>query len=199
MIDQVIEGPLVRARAEMSDDTLITLFQSGEEFVYQYLVERYRERVRNLIFSILNAPNLIDDLAQEVFIKAYEGLPRFRFDSSFYTWLYRITVNRCRDEMRKRKLRKFFSLHAASTLTDRTFIERTSQQPHDYELSEWITKGLQNVPDKFRLPIILKDIDGRTYEEMAVIMQCEMGTVKSRLSRGRAMLREYLSPLLEVN
>jgi len=199
MIDQVIEGPLVRARAEMSDDTLITLFQSGEEFVYQYLVERYRERVRNLIFSILNAPNLIDDLAQEVFIKAYEGLPRFRFDSSFYTWLYRITVNRCRDEMRKRKLRKFFSLHAANTLTDRTFIERTSQQPHDYELSEWITKGLQNVPDKFRLPIILKDIDGRTYEEMAVIMQCEMGTVKSRLSRGRAMLREYLSPLLEVN
>ncbi|MFZ1978839.1 MAG: sigma-70 family RNA polymerase sigma factor, partial [Bacteroidota bacterium] len=78
----------------MSDEELILLFQKGEEHVYKILVERYQERIRNLLYSIFHEQNIIEDLAQEVFIKAYQALPRFRSESSFYTWLYRIAVNK---------------------------------------------------------------------------------------------------------
>jgi RNA polymerase sigma-70 factor (ECF subfamily) len=180
-----------------SDDILITLFQSGEKGVFRFLVERHRERVRNLIYSIFNDASLVDDIAQDVFVRAYEALPKFRFESSFYTWLYRITVNKSRDEMRKKKMRKFFSLHAMLDASNAELQSKISVLPEDNSAQELVARGLQQLPERFRVPIILKDIDGMTYEEMAEIMQCEIGTVKSRLSRARTMLRKILKPLLD--
>lgn len=181
----------------MGDDVLISLFQGGDRSVFRLLVERHRERIRNLVFSVMNDPGLVDDLSQEVFIKAYEGLPNFRFESSFYTWVYRIAVNRCRDEMRKRKFRRFFSLHQLMDSRDKELTRRTSVEMEDTETQELIAASLQTLPDKYRIPVVLKDIDGRSYEEIAEIMNCELGTVKSRLSRARAILRKKLLPLLD--
>lgn len=180
-----------------SDEALITLFQQGEEGAFRVLVNRYQEKLRNLIYSIFNEPDIVDDLAQEVLIKAYEGLPNFRFQSSFYTWLYRIAVNRCRDEMRKRKVRKWLSLQSMMDSRDSEFHEKMTTHPDTSDAHEIVTRGLQMVPEKFRMAIILKDIDGFSYEQMAEVMQCEVGTVKSRLSRARTMLRKALKPLLE--
>ncbi len=180
-----------------SDETLITLFQQGDEGVFRLLVDRYQEKVRNLIYSIFNEPDIVDDLAQEVFIKAYEGLSNFRFQSSFYTWLYRIAVNRSRDEMRKRKIRKWLPLQSMMESRDAEFHEKMTTQPDSTEAQELVSRGLQQLPEKFRVAVVLKDIDGLSYEQMAEVMQCEIGTVKSRLSRARTMLRRVLQPLLE--
>src|SRR3990172_5691651 len=185
------------ALEEKSDELLITLFQQGERGAFRILVERYHARIKNLIYSIFHEPDIIDDLAQEVFIKAYEALPRFRFQSSFYTWLYRIAVNRSRDELRKRKVRRFFTLQPLDESAENEISGNFVSNPHKNNSQKLITEGLKKIPDKFRLPIVLKDIEGMTYEEIAEVMQCEIGTVKSRLSRGRAMLRSALKPLLE--
>lgn len=183
--------------AEKSDEVLITLFQHGEKEVYRILVERYQERIRNLIYSIFHDTEMVDDLAQEIFIKAYEALPRFRLDSSFYTWLYRITVNKCRDEMRRRKIRRFLSFQTLVDEANKELTAKLSVQPEERDAKEIVALGLQKLPEKFRSAIILKDIDGMSYEEIAEVMHCELGTVKSRLSRARTMLRKILEPLLE--
>ncbi len=198
MVNQAVLRASESSLDEKSDDVLITLFQSGEEEVFRILVERYSQRVRNLIFSIFNEGSLVDDIAQEVFIRVYEALPRFRFESSFYTWLYRITVNKSRDELRKRRTKKFFSLHSMLDASSDELQSKIRVFPEDNSAKELVNKGLQQLPDKFRIPIVLKDIDGLSYEEMAEILQCEVGTVKSRLSRARAMLRSILAPLLDA-
>jgi RNA polymerase sigma-70 factor (ECF subfamily) len=182
---------------EMGDDLLITRFQSGDESAFRLLMERHVERVRNLVFSIFHSAELVDDLTQDVFLKAYRALGQFRFDAAFSTWLYRITVNRCRDEMRKRRLRRYLSLHTLMETHDKEVTMKTAVQPQESETRELIDRGLQRLPEKYRLPVILKDMEGLSYEEMADVMSCELGTVKSRLSRGRSMLRAYLKPLLE--
>jgi RNA polymerase sigma-70 factor (ECF subfamily) len=181
----------------MNDEELITAFQSGDHDVYRFLVERYQERIRNLLFSIFHDRNFIDDLAQEVFIKAYQALPNFRFEASFYTWLYRIAVNKSRDELRKKKLRRFFSFQNLDEGIEQDLQGLLSVQPENRDTQELIGLGLQVLSEKFRTAIILKDIDGLSYEEIADIMQCKIGTVKSRISRARAMLRKALKPLLE--
>ena len=198
MVNQAVVRASDSSLDEKSDDVLITLFQSGKEEVFRILVERYTQRVRNLIYSIFNEASLVDDIAQEVFIRVYEALPRFRFESSFYTWLYRITVNKSRDELRKRRTRKFFSLHSMLDASSDELQSKIRVFPEDGSAKELVNKGLQQLPEKFRIPIILKDIDGLSYEEMAEIMQCEVGTVKSRLSRARSMLRNILAPLLDA-
>lgn len=180
-----------------SDETLITLFQSGEKQVYRILVERYQERIRNLLYSIFHEQDFIDDLAQEVFIKAYQALQFFRFESSFYTWLYRIAVNKSRDELRRRKLRRFFSFQALDEGVAQDLELKMSTPPENHDAQELVSMGLKLLPEKFRTAIILKDIEGMSYEEIADIMQCELGTVKSRLSRGRTMLRKAIQPLLK--
>ncbi|MBI2427436.1 MAG: sigma-70 family RNA polymerase sigma factor [Ignavibacteriales bacterium] len=180
---------------QKSDDSLIMLFQSGEKGVFRHLVDRYQEKVRNLIFSIFNESDIVDDLAQEVFIKAYEGLNNFRFQSSFYTWLYRIAVNRSRDEMRRRKVRRFFTFHSVESTTNLKLENLITTKFDDENIKETIEQSLQKLPEKYRMPIILKDIDGFSYDEIAEALDCEVGTVKSRLSRGRAMLKELLKPM----
>lgn len=182
---------------EPSDDLLITRFQAGDEDAFRRLLERYAERVRNLVYGIFHDTDLIDDITQDVFIKAYRAMPGFRFDASFYTWIYRITINHCRDIMRRQKRRNMLSLHRLLENRDPELTRMTAVQPEDGDTHEWVQRGLKKLPEKYRIPVILKDLEGCTYEEMADIMQCELGTVKSRLSRGRSMLRTWLAPLLE--
>ncbi len=182
--------------SQKSDDALIMLFQNGEHEVFRYLVERYQEKVRNIIFSIFNDQDVVDDIAQEVFIKVYQALRNFRFESSFYTWVYRITVNKCRDELRKKKVKRFFSFQSFEKTTNLKIENMATTTFDDENLKGVIEDSLKKLPEKFRMPIILKDIDGLSYDEIAEVLECEVGTVKSRLSRGRSMLKEILMPIL---
>jgi RNA polymerase sigma-70 factor, ECF subfamily len=183
------------ALKEQSDAAVIAAFQAGDRDAFRYLVDRYKERVRNVVYSIFNDKTLVDDLAQEVFIRVYKALPTFRSESAFYTWVYRIAVNRCRDEIRSRKLRKIFSLHSLTENPDETMPHEFAEAPEDNSARELVALGLQAIPEKFRLPIVLKDIEGLSYDEIAGVLDCEVGTVKSRLSRGRALLRKKLEPI----
>jgi RNA polymerase sigma-70 factor, ECF subfamily len=196
MTGTISETVLPHAR-DLSDDLLVTRFQGGDHDAFRQIMDRHSERIRNLIYSMFNNSDLVDDLTQEVFIKAYRALPGFRFDASVHTWLYRIAVNHCRDEMRRKKIRKVFSLQRMIDAGDKEIETLTAVQPDEHETREFIQAGLRRLPDKYRLPVILKDMEGRSYEEIADIMNCELGTVKSRLARGRGMLRDFLSPLLE--
>jgi RNA polymerase sigma-70 factor (ECF subfamily) len=182
---------------KMDDNALISLFQGGNHDVFRILVERHQERIRNLLFSIFHSREFIDDIAQEVFIKAYQALPRFRFEASFYTWLYRIAVNKSRDELRKKKIHRFFSFQTLDEGIEHDLQNRMAVQPENRDVQELIGLGLRTLPDKFRIAVVLKDIDGLSYEEIAKVMHCELGTVKSRISRARTMLRKALKPLLE--
>jgi RNA polymerase sigma-70 factor (ECF subfamily) len=181
---------------QKSDDSLIVLFQNGEKQVFRYLVERYQEKVRNIVFSIFNDADLVDDISQDVFIKVFQALQNFRFESSFYTWIYRITVNKCRDELRKKKVKRFFSFASFEKTTNMKIENIASTSFDDENMLGVIEETLKKLPEKFRMPIILKDIDGLSYNEIADVLDCEVGTVKSRLSRGRTMLKELLMPIL---
>jgi RNA polymerase sigma-70 factor (ECF subfamily) len=182
---------------QMADDALIARFQAGEEHAYRYLVERHQERIRNLLYSMFHDSAVVEDMTQEVFIKAYQALPRFRFESSFYTWIYRIAINKSRDEIRRKKVRRFLSFQPLDEGIERNLHDKQSHRPEMHDAKELIGLGLQMLPEKFRSAVVLKDLEGLSYEEMADVMQCEIGTVKSRLSRGRAMLRTALKPLLK--
>ena len=197
MAYQTLAQPVEVPLQAKSDEVLISLVHQGEHGAYRILVERYQERIRNLVYSIFHEREIVDDLSQEVFIKAYEALPQFRFQSSFYTWLYRIAVNKSRDELRKRKVRRWFSLQSMMESSDKELGSKIVVQPHDKEPAELLEAGLRSLPEKYRLAIVLKDIDGLSYEEIAEIMECELGTVKSRLSRARSMLRKVLEPLIK--
>lgn len=181
---------------QKSDDSLIVLFQNGEREVFRFLVERYQEKVRNIVFSIFNDADLVDDISQEVFIKVFQALQNFRFESSFYTWVYRITVNKCRDELRKKKVKRFFSFQSFEKTTNLKIENMATTSFDDENMMGVIQETMKKLPEKFRLPIILKDIDGLSYDEIAEVLDCEVGTVKSRLSRGRSMLKELLMPIL---
>jgi RNA polymerase sigma-70 factor, ECF subfamily len=194
--DQTLKVDIAALR-QMKDEELIAAFQNGNEDVYRVLVERHQERIRNLLFSIFHDRDFVNDLAQEVFIKAYQALPKFRFEASFYTWLYRIAVNKSRDELRKKKLRRFFSFQNLDDGIEKELSVRLSVQPENKDMQELVAMGLQTIPEKFRTAVVLKDVEGLSYEEIAEVMQCELGTVKSRISRARAMLRKALKPLLE--
>jgi len=106
-------------------------------------------------------------------------------------------VNKSRDEMRRRKVRRFLSFQTLTDEANKELTAKLSVPPEDRDAKEIVALGLQALPEKFRSAIILKDIDGLSYEEIADVLQCELGTVKSRLSRARAMLRKVLQPLLE--
>lgn len=195
--DPMNQPPTDAPLHESTDDVLVTLFNGGDERAFRVLVERYQDRIRGLLYSMFNEPDVVDDLAQEVFIKAYEALHRFRFEASIYTWLYRIAVNKGRDELRRRKIRRFFSLQHLDDRSRREMELRTAQRPADHESAELISMGLRALPDHQRIVVLLKDVEGFSYEEIAEILEVEIGTVKSRLSRARASLKDILSPLLK--
>ena len=134
----------------------------------------------------------MDDIAQDVFITVYRNLNHFRFESQFTTWLYRITVNKCKDYMRKIKIRNIFTpLKEAEEKTGDT------TTPESSDISGIVQKAIGRLPEKLRVPLLLKDIEGMSYQEIAETVQCEIGTVKSRIFRAREGLRNILKPYEE--
>jgi RNA polymerase sigma-70 factor (ECF subfamily) len=172
------------------DYSIIRQFIDGDKSSFQILVKRHKEKVRNIIYITMNNSALVDDIAQDVFITVYKNLKYFRFESQFTTWLYRITVNRCKDYLRKMNVRRIFS-----PIEDGTEISEYSTPVEDNDISRIVMDAISKLPVKLRMPLILKDIEGFSYQEISESLNCEMGTVKSRIFRGREKLKEILQPL----
>lgn len=171
------------------DFSLIQNFIEGDESVFKTLLHRHKEKVRNIIFLTLGSTDAVDDIAQEVFITVYKNLKKFRFQSQFTTWLYKITINKCRDYLRKIKIRKIFipiKDTGSSLKYDVSFEEKNT--------AEIVRNAIKKLPEKLRIPLMLKDIEGLSYQEISETVECEIGTVKSRIFRAREGLKNILKP-----
>jgi RNA polymerase sigma-70 factor, ECF subfamily len=192
MISKEEEKDLQQPQIISIDDdySIIRQFVDGDKSAFQILVKRHKEKVRNIIFITMNNSALVDDIAQDVFITVYRNLKHFRFESQFTTWLYRITVNRCKDYLRKINVRKiFFPIEEGSEVSE------YSSPVENNDISRIVMDAISKLPVKLRMPLILKDIEGFSYQEISETLKCEMGTVKSRIFRGREKLKEILQPL----
>ena len=172
------------------DFSLIKRFNEGDDSGFTELVRRHKEKVRNIIYITMSNNNSVDDIGQEVFITVYRNLNNFRYESQFTTWLYRITINKCKDHLRKKNVRKIF-LPLKEEENEPVF--ETSNE--DSDIKEIVRSAIGNLPDKLRIPLVLKDLEGFSYQEIADTMNCEIGTVKSRIFRAREALKKELKPL----
>ena len=191
MISKEEEKDLQQPQTVSFDDdySIIRRFLEGDNSAFQVLVRRHKEKVRNIIYITMNNSALVDDIAQDVFITVYRNLKYFRFESQFTTWLYRITVNRCKDYLRKMNVRKiFFPVEDGMEISDH------STPVENNEISKIVMDAISKLPIKLRMPLIMKDIEGFSYQEISESLNCEMGTVKSRIFRGREKLKEILQP-----
>lgn len=176
---------------ELNDDfSLIKRFNDGDSSVFQLLVKRHKEKVRNIIYLTISNSSSVDDIAQEVFITVYKNLKHFRFESQFTTWLYRITVNKCKDHLRKINVRKIFIPIKEAAGEPGRGIDTENK-----DVSNIVMNAISELPAKLRVPLLLKDIEGFSYQEISETLRCEMGTVKSRLFRARESLRNILKPM----
>lgn len=174
------------------DFSLIKKFNEGNEFAFKTLVHRHKEKVRNIIYLVLGNTDHIEDISQNVFISVYKNLEFFRFESRFTTWLHRITVNKCRDHIRRVKIKSFFTGFS----TDDVDVPADEQETN-FDIHEFVRKGIAKLPEKLKVPLVLKDFEGLSYQEIAETLNTEVGTVKSRIFRAREGLRKILEPYKE--
>jgi RNA polymerase sigma-70 factor (ECF subfamily) len=172
------------------DFSLIKRFIDGDEAVFAELVKRHKEKVRNIVYLTLSNSNSVDDIAQEVFITVYRHLKSFRFESQFTTWIYRITINKCKDHLRKKNVRRIF-LPLSEEEKEPVF-ESINE---DTDIKQIVRSAIATLPDKLKIPLVLKDLEGFSYQEIADTMECEIGTVKSRIFRARESLKKVLKPI----
>jgi len=176
----------------VDEDELIRGSKEGDLDSFNRLVESYQRMAYNLALRMLGHSHAAEDATQEAFFSAWRSIGSFR-GGNFRAWLLRITANVCRDHLRKLKRHPLTSLDAMPLEPEGL---SSSESPEDYvlrrEIGEHIQRGLASLPLEQRLTVILSDIQGLSYEEIAQVMGCSLGTVRSRLSRGRAQLRDYL-------
>ena len=185
------------------ESELVTELQAGSETAFDWLVTHYHGPVYNLILSMLGDTSDAADGTQEVFLKAFRGIRCFRQGSSLKTWLYRIAIREALNHKRwfKRHLQKNISIDAEPQEGHHAIeIEDLSATPFDqlaaHEIQHAVQQALQEIPQVFRGAVILRDLEGLSYEEIAEVLECSVGTVKSRILRGRRALKELLEPLL---
>ena len=186
-----------------TDKEIIERVKSGEKEAYDLLELKYQQRVINLISRFVKNHSDALDVSQETFIKAYRALPNFRGDSAFYTWLYRIAVNTAKNHLtvQSRKITKsdydvaeIEQIEGNMSLTEQTTPESLLAKD---ELQETILKTIENLPEDLKSAIMLREIEGLSYEGIAEVMECPVGTVRSRIFRAREMIDSKIKPLLE--
>ena len=185
------------------ESELVGELQAGSESAFDWLVTHYHAAVFNLILGMLGDTSDAADATQEVFLKAFKGIKRFRGGSSLKTWLYRIAIREALNHRRwfKRHLQKNVSIDAEPDDGHaRLEIEDEAATPFEQlasrEIQGAVQSALAQVPEVFRSAVILRDLEGLSYEEVAEVLECSVGTVKSRILRGRRSLKDLLDPLL---
>jgi len=180
--------------AESSDTRLVRRVQKGDKGAFDLLVLKFQHKIVNLVMRYVRDPDLALDITQEAFLKAYRALPRFRGDSAFYTWLYRIGVNTARDWLAHRRRRPAVSLDALppGSVDPGDDADGPADTARREELRLGVRRALEQLPEPFRTTLSLRELEGRTYEEVAEILGISLGTVESRIFRARCKLRAIL-------
>lgn len=189
--------------AEESDAKLVEMVQRGDKAAFNVLVLRYQHRVLKLVTRYLRDPVEAEDIAQEAFIKAYRALPSFRGESAFYTWLYRIAANTAKNVLvssRRRLVDYDLDMQDPEDYTAQVLL-RDGDTPEGMllteEIRQTVTEAMQQLPDDLREAITLRELEGLSYEEIAEVMECPVGTVRSRIFRAREAIDKKLRPLLD--
>ncbi|MCZ6635245.1 MAG: sigma-70 family RNA polymerase sigma factor [bacterium] len=188
---------------EMEDHELVDLARDGDQGAFSELVRRHHERIFQMVYALVGNREDADDLAQEVFLKAYRSLHRFQGQSKFYTWVYRIGVNCCLDWMKVQKRRK--NVSRMKEWWDRceesealfTQPERPDVKVARREFHETLEAALALLVPDYRTALVMRELNGLSYEEIATSLGCSVGTVKSRLFRARSQLKETLMPVYQ--
>ena len=186
------------------DQQLVERAQRGDKRAFELLVEKYQRKLARLVSRLVRDPGEVEDVTQEAFIKAYRALPSFRGDSAFYTWLYRIGINTAKNYLVATGRRA-----PTSTEVDAEDAEgyavgellRDINTPESLLLSKEIAgtvnAAIESLPEELRSAIQLRELEGMSYEEIAKLMDCPIGTVRSRIFRAREAIAERLKPLLD--
>ncbi len=180
---------------------LIKASQAGDTQAMEKLIKLYAEAVHTLIYSILGNRDVVEDLAQETFLKMLMAIENYEFRAPFRSWLFRIAVNLCRDYMRRSKVRQIVSyLQRQDDSHEELYVDQEQNPLADLEKKEnleHLRRGIARLPVSLRTVIVLRDVQDLTYEEIAKTLHWQLGTVKSRLFRARQELMKLLNPLTE--
>jgi RNA polymerase sigma factor RpoE len=187
------------------DQVLVERAQGGDKHAFDLLVSKYQRKLGRLLSRFIRDPAEVEDVSQEAFIKAYRALPSFRGDSAFYTWLYRIGINTAKNYLvsqgRRAPTTTEYDTEEAETFEDATQL-RDINTPESLlltkQIGETINAAMDALPEELRTAIVLREIDGMSYEEIAGIMDCPIGTVRSRIFRAREAVAAKLRPLLDT-
>ena len=204
MLGKTLVASPERQEEADSDWAIVQRVQRGDVASFDHLILKYRERVFGVIYNMTSNREDAADLTQDAFIKAFQSINRFQGQSSFFTWLYRIAINSTLTHLRKNRLRTFFSLEKVDendrqsaevieALTDTTGAERDT---FVRELQERLNEALQKLSIKHRTVVTLFEIDGLSHQEIAEIMKCSVGTVRSRLHYAKQLLQAELQPYI---
>ena len=186
-----------------TDKELIERVKNGEKSAYDLLVLKYQQRIVNLVSRFVRNHSDALDVTQEAFIKAYRALPNFRGDSAFYTWLYRIAVNTAKNHLAVQSRRPRTSdydvsdieqIEGNTALKDQATPESLLLKD---ELQATVLKAIDDLPEDLKTAIMLREIEGLSYEEIACVMGCPIGTVRSRIFRARESIDQKMGPLMQ--
>ena len=185
------------------DQQLVERAQRGDKHAFELLVAKYQRRLARLISRFVRDAAEVEDVTQEAFIKAYRALPAFRGDSAFYTWLYRIGINTAKNYLlslgRRAPTSTLHDTDEAEDFEEASLLHEVSTPENEMmskQVVEVVNSSLQQLPDDLRTALTLREIDGLSYEEIAVVMDCPVGTVRSRIFRAREAVADNLRPLL---
>lgn len=184
----------VVALDEQNDTELVTASQKGDQDAFALLVQRHQRRVFNLVFRMLRQYDEANEVTQEAFLAAWQGLPSFRGDSLFSTWLYRIAYNCCLKQLEQRKRDKALqvAVQAEQALQEENNYARELAELESHDRQTLVREHLSMLPAKYRIVLILRHLQELTYEEMAEILMMPIGTIKTHLFRARNLLKERL-------
>jgi RNA polymerase sigma-70 factor, ECF subfamily len=187
------------------DQQLVERVQRGDKAAFDLLVSKYQRKIFRLLSRLIRDQAEIEDIAQEAFIKAYRALPNFRGDSAFYTWLYRIAINTAKNHLvsqgRRAPTTTEADIEEAETFDDGDHL-RDLNTPESMlltkQVGEAVNRAIDELPEDLRTAIVLREIEGLSYEEIAESMSCPIGTVRSRIFRAREAIAQELKPVLDT-
>lgn len=187
------------------DQQLVERVQRGDKQAFGLLVSKYQRKLARLLSRMIRDAAEVEDVTQEAFIKAYRALPSFRGDSAFYTWLYRIGINTAKNYLVSQGRRAPTSTGVdsddAESMEDGDLLRHVDTPERlmmTRQIGETVNSAMDALPEELRTAIVLREIEGLSYEEIATVMDCPIGTVRSRIFRAREAISERLKPMLDV-
>jgi RNA polymerase sigma-70 factor (ECF subfamily) len=188
------------------DQQLVERVQRGDKRAFELLVTKYQRRIFRLLSRMIRDPAEIEDVAQEAFVKAYRALTNFRGESAFYTWLYRIAINTAKNHLvsqgRRVPTTTSSDIEDAEGFEDATLLREVATPDsmlQSRQVAEAVNRAIEKLPEELRTAIVLRELEGLSYEEIAETMACPIGTVRSRIFRAREAIANELRPLLDTS